>query len=100
MASASKRKGSVKTEEWCKHLRPEGKRRQNRIVRADGKKQCGYVDPEFNGDDFLTSGELMTVTEDEVINLGVCFCWPYNDPENCDCDFESKLTEEAKEDEL
>ena len=39
MASASKGKGSVKTREWAKHLRPFGKRQQQKGVRADGKKQ-------------------------------------------------------------
>lgn len=39
MASASKSKGLVKTVEWWKHLRKFGKRRQNKRVRKDGKKQ-------------------------------------------------------------
>lgn len=39
MASSSKGKGSVKTVEWWKHLRPFNKRRQNKKVREDGKKQ-------------------------------------------------------------
>ncbi len=39
MASAGKGKGWVKTVEWCKHLRKFGKRRQNKRVRKDGKKQ-------------------------------------------------------------
>ena len=39
MASASKGKGSVKTVEWKVHLRPFGKKRQNKRVREDGKKQ-------------------------------------------------------------
>jgi hypothetical protein len=38
MASSSKRKGSVKTLEWWKHLRYR-KREQNKLVRRDGKKQ-------------------------------------------------------------
>ena len=38
MASSGKRKGSVKTVEWWKHLRKR-KRDQNRRVRNDGKKQ-------------------------------------------------------------
>lgn len=33
MASSSKRKGSVKTVEWWKHLRSFNKRRQNKAVR-------------------------------------------------------------------
>lgn len=65
MTSASKRKGSVKTVEWCKHLRPEGKRRQNRIVREDGKKQCEETEPEFTDGDWLSSGELCTPSEME-----------------------------------
>ena len=36
MASASKRKGAVKTVEWWKHLRNR-KRAQNKLVRKDGK---------------------------------------------------------------
>ena len=36
MSSASKRRGSVKTVEWWKHLR-ERKRAQNKLVRQDGK---------------------------------------------------------------
>lgn len=39
MASSSKGKGSIKTCEWWKHLRPFNKRRQNKAVRRDGKKQ-------------------------------------------------------------
>jgi|TARA_B110000305_G_C19271812_1_gene554853 hypothetical protein len=39
MASASKGKGAVKTVEWWRHLRPFGKRRQNKKVRKDGKNQ-------------------------------------------------------------
>jgi len=38
MASSSKRKGSVKTVEWWKHLRWR-KRDQNKRVRSDGKTQ-------------------------------------------------------------
>ena len=38
MASSSKRKGSVKTVEWWKHLKFR-KRDQNKLVRQDGKKQ-------------------------------------------------------------
>lgn len=38
MASSSKRKGSVKTVEWWKHLRSR-KRAQNKLVRQDAKKQ-------------------------------------------------------------
>lgn len=39
MASAGKGKGWVKTVEWWKHLRKFNKRRQNKKVRKDGKKQ-------------------------------------------------------------
>ena len=39
MASSSKMRGAVKTVEWAKHLRPFGKKQQNRVVREDGKKQ-------------------------------------------------------------
>jgi|TARA_B110000211_G_C13668194_1_gene373318 hypothetical protein len=39
MASVSKGKGAVKTAEWWRHLRPFGKRRQNKKVRKDGKNQ-------------------------------------------------------------
>ena len=39
MSSSSKGKGSVKTIEWAKHLRPYGKKRQNKLVRNDGKKR-------------------------------------------------------------
>ena len=39
MASSGKGKGSVKTVEWWKHLRPFGKKRQNKKVREDGKKK-------------------------------------------------------------
>lgn len=38
MASSSKRKGSVKTVEWWRHLRWR-KKDQSRLVRQDGKKQ-------------------------------------------------------------
>lgn len=38
MASSSKRRGSVKTLEWWKHLKWR-KRGQNKLVRNDGKKQ-------------------------------------------------------------
>ncbi len=38
MASASKRRGSVKTLEWWKHMRWR-KRGQNKLVRRDGRKQ-------------------------------------------------------------
>lgn len=38
MASSSKRKGSVRTLEWWKHLRHR-KRDQHRLVRSDGKRQ-------------------------------------------------------------
>ena len=40
MASASKRKGAVKTVEWWKHLRNR-KRAQNKLVRKDGQRQTG-----------------------------------------------------------
>ena len=43
MASSSKGKGSVKTVEWWKHLRPYGKKRQNKAVRNDGKKKINEV---------------------------------------------------------
>jgi hypothetical protein len=39
MASSSKGKGSVKTIGWAKHLRPIGKKFQNKVVRNDGKKR-------------------------------------------------------------
>lgn len=39
MASSSKSKGSVKTMQWWKHLRPFWKRKQNKKVRQDGKAQ-------------------------------------------------------------
>lgn len=65
MTSASKRKGSVKTVEWCKHLRPEGKKRQNRIVREDGKKQCNQTELEFIDGDSLSIGELCIPSEME-----------------------------------
>lgn len=39
MSSVSKGKGAVKTKQWAKHLRPFGKKEQNRLVRRDGKKQ-------------------------------------------------------------
>lgn len=38
MASSSPSKGGVKTVQWWKHLRDFWKRKQNRRVRADGKK--------------------------------------------------------------
>lgn len=38
MASSSKRKGSVKTVEWWKHLKYR-KRDQNKLVRKDGVNQ-------------------------------------------------------------
>ena len=38
MASSSKGRGSVKTLQWWKHLRPYGKKAQNKLVRNDGKK--------------------------------------------------------------
>lgn len=44
MSSASKGKGAVKTVEWCKHLRPFGKRRQNKRVRKDGENQIKNED--------------------------------------------------------
>jgi hypothetical protein len=37
MASACKGKGSVRTLERKKHLRPAGKRAQNKLVRQSGK---------------------------------------------------------------
>lgn len=37
MSSASKGKGSVKTIDWAKHLRPFGKRKQNKLVRRSAK---------------------------------------------------------------
>jgi hypothetical protein len=43
MASSAKSKGSVKTLEWAKHLRPYGKKRQNKAVRNDGKKRIDEV---------------------------------------------------------
>ena len=43
MASSSKGKGSVKTREWAKHLRPYGKKCQNKVVRNDGKKKINEV---------------------------------------------------------
>lgn len=48
MASSAQGKGSVKTREWAKHLRPFGKKVQQSLVREDGKKQAleteDYVD--------------------------------------------------------
>lgn len=48
MASSAKGRGSVKTREWAKHLRPFGKKVQQNLVREDGKKQAletdDYVD--------------------------------------------------------
>ncbi len=38
MASSAQGKGGVKTVQWWKHLRDFWKRKQNRRVRADGKK--------------------------------------------------------------
>lgn len=38
MASSSPSKGSVKTVQWWSHLRKWWGRKQNRRVRADGKK--------------------------------------------------------------
>ena len=43
MASSSKGKGSVKTIGWAKHLRPIGKKFQNKAVRNDGKKKINEV---------------------------------------------------------
>lgn len=43
MASSAKGKGSVKTVEWWKHLRPYGKKRQNKLVRNDSKKKINEV---------------------------------------------------------
>ena len=39
MSSTSKGKGSVKTREWAKHLKPFGKKQAAKDVRKDGKKQ-------------------------------------------------------------
>ena len=39
MATSGKGKGSVGATEWWKHLRPFNKRRTNKRVRKDGKKQ-------------------------------------------------------------
>jgi hypothetical protein len=43
MSSSAKGKGSVKTREWAKHLRPLGKKLQNKLVRNDGKKRIREV---------------------------------------------------------
>ena len=43
MASSGKGKGSVKTVEWWKHLKHR-KRDQQKLVRSDGKQQCGVIE--------------------------------------------------------
>lgn len=46
MASVSKGKGRVYPNSWARHLRKEGKRFVNKLVRIDGKEQAARQEHE------------------------------------------------------
>lgn len=93
MTSASKRKGSVTDGEYAKHCRPERRKHLNRLVRIDGKRQCESqtqeAEQDWEEEDFIASGLGWW-------SLGECqYCFE-TEPTTCDC--QSKLINEAGED--